>query len=101
MGSHSVCYCWEIMQCDKAKECPARMNTEKPCWEIACEQEDDYRNFFNICRDCIVHVLMADDCILSNQEIKNIVAAKMRCTLGRKKVEHYHESVNTGISPPG
>lgn len=89
------------MQCDKSKKCPAKKNPDKPCWEIASENEDDYRNFFNICRDCIVRVLMADSSILSNQEIKNIVEAKIRCSLSRKQTVLYNEPTNTGVSSPG
>jgi hypothetical protein len=71
MGSRSALFCWEIMQCDKSNNCPVKNNSEKPCWEI-----DDYRNFFNICRDCIVHVLKAENSVLTNQEAKSIVEAK-------------------------
>jgi len=73
------------MQCDKSKSCPARNNPEKHCWEIASEKDDDYRNFFNICRDCIVHVLMADKSVLSHREIKIIVGARTKCWLTGKQ----------------
>lgn len=76
MGSRSALFCWEIMQCDKSNNCPVKNNSEKPCWEIAREIDDDYRNFFNICRDCIVHVLKAENSVLTNQEAKSIVEAK-------------------------
>jgi hypothetical protein len=101
MGSRSGCFCWDIMQCDKSKKCPAKKNPDKPCWEIASENEDDYRNFFNICRDCIVHVIMADSTILSNQEIKNIVETKIRCSLSRKQATRYNQPTNTVVSSPG
>ena len=48
--------CWEIIGCDSSKKCPAKEHPDLPCWEVAYEL-DDYRRFFNICRDCIVHVL--------------------------------------------
>jgi len=88
MGSRSNCFCWEIMQCDKSKNCPARKHPETPCWEIAREQADDYRNFYNICRDCIVYVLKADNSVLSNQEVRNIMAAKTNCRLSLNQASH-------------
>ena len=48
--------CWEIIGCDTSKKCPAKEHPDLPCWEIAYEL-DDYRSFFNVCRDCIVRVL--------------------------------------------
>jgi len=66
------------------------MNPEKPCWVIASEKDDDYRNFFNICRDCIVFLIMADNCVLSNREIKNIVEAKTTCIHSRTKENAPH-----------
>jgi hypothetical protein len=72
------------MQCDTSKKCPARKNPHKPCWEIARENADDYRSFFNVCRDCIVHVLKADNSVLSNREIKIIEGNKLKCRLSPK-----------------
>lgn len=88
MGSHSDCFCWEIMRCDKSKNCPARQNPEKPCWEIAGEDDDDYRNFFNICWDCIVRVLKVENSVLSNLEIQKIVDSKTKCRLSSKQACH-------------
>jgi len=64
------------MQCDKSKKCPAKANPQKPCWEIFAQKDDDYRHFFNVCRDCIVHVLKAGSSVLSNKEINTIVKKK-------------------------
>jgi hypothetical protein len=100
MGLRSDCFCWEIMQCDKSKNCPARQNPEKPCWEIASEKDDDYRNVFNICRDCIVHVLKSDTSVLSNLEIKNIVNAKTNCKLSSKHSRQSLSGKNVLSSPP-
>ena len=69
------------MQCDKSENCPAKEKPETPCWEIFQEINDDYRNFFNVCRDCIVHVLKADSSVLSNQEAENIMEAKLNCKI--------------------
>lgn len=76
MGSSSALFCWEIMQCDKSENCSAKMDPETPCWEIFKEIDEDHRNFFNICRDCIVHVLKAENSVLTKQEAKSIVEAK-------------------------
>ena len=86
MGSQSDLHCWEIMKCDKSENCPAKKNPKKPCWEIFREKDDDYRNFFHVCRDCIVHVLKADKSVLSIQEIKNIVDAKTNRRTSRKPI---------------
>lgn len=75
MGSRSNLYCWEIMQCENPDSCPAKMNPEKPCWEIASES-DDYRMANNICRDCIVRVLKAENPVLSKQEINKVMRKK-------------------------
>jgi hypothetical protein len=71
------------MQCDKSENCPAKKNPETPCWEIFQAIDGDYRNFFNICGDCIVHVLKADNPVLSNQEAESIVEAKLNCKVFR------------------
>jgi len=75
MGSRSNLYCWEIMQCKNPVGCLARMNPEKQCWEIASESED-YRMANNICRDCIVYVLKADNSVLSKKEIQKVMKKK-------------------------
>ena len=86
MGSRRHCNCWEIMQCVKSEECPARINPEKPCWEIIVEL-GDYRSACYICRDCIVRVLQAETSVLSEQEIKDIVMAKTGCKLVQKPMK--------------
>lgn len=80
MGSLNNWFCWEIIKCENPEECPAHKNPGKLCWEIA-EEADDYRKANNICRDCIVFMLKANDSVLSKQEIKNIVEKKTRCKL--------------------
>lgn len=99
MGSRSACSCWEIMQCDKSKNCAARENPQKPCWEIASETDDDYRHYFNICRDCIVYVLKTESSVLSNREIRNIMEAKTNCRLASKP-KTYSPSGRDIIPPP-
>lgn len=101
MGSLSELYCWEIMQCSKSKTCRAKKNPEKFCWEIAPETNDDYRNYFNICRDCIVRLLKTDSSILSDQEIKKVVEIKTSCELSRKSESQPSQNTNVTPSNPG
>jgi hypothetical protein len=89
------------MQCDKSENCPAKKNPEMPCWEIVREINDDYRNFFNICRDCIVHVLKAENSVLSNQEIETIVEAKINCKIFCKQKSQPPKTWHTTTPPPG
>lgn len=85
MGSRSDCLCWEIMQCENSDDCPAKKNPHKPCWEIAREQDNDYRHVFNVCRDCIVRVLKEGNSDLTNVEIKKIVNTRTNCRLSHKQ----------------
>ena len=81
--------------------CPARQNPEKNCWEIAKETEDDYRNIFNICQDCIVHVLKSDTSVLSNLEIKKIIDAKINCRLSQaQRLKSSQTKENVIQTPP-
>ena len=99
MGSRSNWHCWEIMQCRKSKNCPAKDTPQKNCWEIAREMYDDYRSYFNICRDCIVYVIKTSNPVLSNREIGEIIKSKTKCPLTEgptrprlhvKNVQHPH-----------
>jgi len=72
--------CWEIMNCDTHKKCPAKDRLQTPCWEIAREQSD-YRYILQICVDCIVHVLKADNSILSKGDRQSIMVNKASCIL--------------------
>lgn len=70
--------CWEIMKCEDTEDCPARKRPDLNCWEIANEM-DDYRKAFNICKDCIVYMLKAENSVLSKQEVQNIMVQKQNC----------------------
>ena len=72
--------CWGITDCKDSEECLARKNPDKPCWEIASEA-CDHRSAFAICKDCIVHILKADNAALSEQELQSIIAHKTECVL--------------------
>jgi hypothetical protein len=70
--------CWEIMKCEGTEDCPARRRPDLNCWEIANEM-DDYRKAFNICKDCIVYMLKAENTVLTKQEVHNIMIQKQNC----------------------
>ena len=74
--------CWEIMKCEGTEDCPARKRPDLNCWEIAGEM-DDYRKAFNICKDCIVYMLKAENSVLSKQEMKAIMDHKTACAISK------------------
>jgi len=80
MAPNSEWPCWEIMKCEGTEDCPARKRPDLNCWEIANEM-DDYRKAFNICKDCIVYMLKAENTVLSKQEVQNIMNQKGNCAL--------------------
>ncbi len=72
--------CWKIMKCEGTDDCPARKHPDLNCWDIAGEM-DDYRKAFNICKDCIVYMLKAENSVLTKQEVKAIMNHKKECAL--------------------
>ncbi|MBW2505582.1 MAG: hypothetical protein JRD19_00760 [Deltaproteobacteria bacterium] len=68
------------MKCEGTEDCPARKRPDLNCWEIANEM-DDYRKAFNICKDCIVYMLKAENTVLSKQDVQNIMNQKSNCAL--------------------
>jgi len=74
--------CWKIMKCEGTDDCPARKRPDLACWDIAGEM-DDYRKAFNICKDCIVYMLKAENSVLTKQEVKAIMDHKTDCTLAK------------------
>jgi len=77
MGKKCEWPCWKIMDCAPSRKCPAKNNREKPCWEIARE-ENDYRHAFNICSDCIVYLLKVEGSILTLKGKKAIMTHKAK-----------------------
>jgi hypothetical protein len=63
--------CWEIMSCDNL-DCPARLEPETPCWEIA-KRVGDYRNVSNTCEDCSVYILKEETSILDKKGLSLII----------------------------
>jgi hypothetical protein len=80
MGQKCEWPCWEIMNCEASKECPAKTRPETPCWEIA-RDINDYRHALQVCPDCIVHILKGENKVLSNKEIQTIMLQKSNCVL--------------------
>jgi len=80
MVTNSDLPCWEIMKCEGTDDCPARKHPDLNCWEIASEM-DDYRKAFNICQDCIVYMLKAENTVLTKQEMQTIMKQKSVCLI--------------------
>jgi hypothetical protein len=80
MVTNSDLPCWEIMKCEGTDDCPARKHPDLNCWEIASEM-DDYRKAFNICQDCIVYMLKAENTVLTKQEMQTIMKQKSACLI--------------------
>ncbi len=72
--------CWDITQCRRSDNCPARLQPDRPCWEIAKEM-GDYRSNFKICHDCLVYLTKQANAILSSREIEQILEKKGVCVL--------------------
>jgi hypothetical protein len=68
------------MKCEGTENCPARKRPDVACWEIASEM-DDYRKAFNICQDCIVYMLKAENSVLTKKEMETIIERKSDCAL--------------------
>ena len=72
--------CWKIMKCDNPQECLAWKHPGIPCWE-STKELNDHRNAFNICLDCIVHILKSENSVLSEFEILKISETKVDCPM--------------------
>jgi len=70
------------MKCERTDDCLARKRPDLNCWDIASEM-DDYRKAFDICKDCIVYMLKAEDTVLTKQEMQTIIDQKNECTLAK------------------
>jgi hypothetical protein len=68
------------MKCKGTEDCPARKNTDIPCWEFV-KKIDDYRRVFNICKDCVVYMLKGNNTVLSEVDIKSILENRGICVL--------------------
>ena len=71
MVSYPNYKCWEIMKCGNLN-CPARLEPETPCWEIA-KRIEAFNNISNTCKDCIVYILKEEAHVLSKKELHNII----------------------------
>jgi hypothetical protein len=70
------------MKCEDDKQCPAKEEPTKLCWEII--QEIDAHSF-HICADCLVYVCRQKDCRFTREEILSIMAQKGVDVLGQNK----------------
>ena len=80
MGEKCDWPCWEIMNCDESRKCPAKTHPETPCWELA-SQRGDYRYLMEICPDCIVRLLKEENTVLSKNDVQSIMTHKASCLL--------------------
>jgi len=68
--------CWEIMNCGNL-ECPARLDPETPCWEIAHKSEA-YHDVSNTCTDCVVYLLKDVKSASSIKKLQEVIKQKSR-----------------------
>ena len=73
MSPFSQLPCWIIMNCAEDKECPAKLNPHKNCWELF---RDVDVSAFNICQDCLVFISRQENSVVSNQEMEQIMIGK-------------------------
>ncbi len=80
MSEVSELPCWEIMKCKSPEKCQAYQNPEIACWELV-KVLGDYRSTFHVCQDCLVYLLKQEDCMLSEADMKTILANRGVCVL--------------------
>ena len=72
MSSFTEMRCWEIMQCSGSENCPSRLFPDVPCWEIAkIIGASSY--VLNVCQECIVYIVKANEPILTEGELEEII----------------------------
>ncbi len=51
--------CWRLMECPEYvhKRCPAYLNPERPCWEVAYTQSEILIHIPKDCKSCKVYML--------------------------------------------
>ena len=74
MNSHIDLQCWEITKCNNL-DCPARIEPETPCWEIA-KRVGAYHDISNTCRDCVVYLLKKTTSAITPKELQEILKQK-------------------------
>jgi hypothetical protein len=63
--------CWEIIKCNRKKQCLSGGDQTKTCWERV---KDDDACSFHICIDCLVYVAKQHNSLLSEEEFSSILA---------------------------
>ena len=71
--------CWEVMECRRGDDCPARKYPARKCWEIARINDCHYRAS-DICRDCIVYLLQNEIQLFSEEELCSLAKRRVSCT---------------------
>ncbi|MDH3329571.1 MAG: hypothetical protein OEM01_10090 [Desulfobulbaceae bacterium] len=59
------------MRCSGSEHCPARLFPDVPCWEIA-EIIGANATVIDVCQDCIVYIVKANEPILTENELVKI-----------------------------
>ena len=72
MFSQGKMNCWEIMDCSESESCPAKVFSDIPCWEIA-EILGASKSLLGVCQECIVYIINADEHILTDNELDEII----------------------------
>jgi hypothetical protein len=83
--------CWKITGCQKQNNCPAIMQPDTPCWELAKELKD-YRSAYDVCNDCLVYLSKQKNSSLTELEIKNILNNKIDCVIS-ENCPHYSKQI--------
>lgn len=65
--------CWTIMNCAENRQCPAKDDPDRNCWDIFTEIDVCA---FHICRDCIVYLSRQKQSAVSAREMAEIMSAK-------------------------
>lgn len=71
--------CWEVMECERGEDCPARKYPGVRCWELAAELSR-HPCVPNICSDCIVYLLLKEKACFSEEELQVLARRKVLCT---------------------
>lgn len=80
MFSQSELPCWEIIQCNRERNCLLANDSERECWEVV---RDDEACSFHICVDCLVYLVKQKDSLISEEDFFSI--------LKQRKVEGIQE----------
>lgn len=72
--------CWEVMECDRGDDCPARIHPARMCWEIARDYDCRCCAAHIFCHDCIVYLLGNEKQQFSEEELSALAGRRVVCT---------------------